>query len=317
MRRIGVLLLDFGGPLSEADVEPYLRRLFSDPAILPVPDLVRPLLARLIARRRAPVARSHYAAIGGGSPEPAAIAEMASALGDHLAAEVPDVAWDVRPAFTYAPPLVDDVVAALAGRVDGTVALPAFPQRSWATTDAALAAVRRAGHRADVPTLAELGSFPTEGGLLDALGAGLLPRVGPGSHVLFVAHGIPMRNERRGDPYVAEVRATVDALAARLPPGTPWSLAFQSRLGPVAWVGPFLEDEVARLGAAGVASLVVAPVSFLVENLETLYDLDTEAPDLVAAAGIRDYRRAPAPGPHPALIRALGHRVRQAVIEKE
>ena len=125
------------------------------------------------------------------------------------------------------------------------------------------------------------------------------------------AHGLPARAARRGERYLEEVARTTRALARRLPAGVGCSLAFQSRLGPMKWTGPSLEDEVARLAADGVRSLVVAPISFACENLETLYELDIELAAHAARCGITAFARAPVPGCHPAFIREIALLVRR------
>ncbi len=128
-------------------------------------------------------------------------------------------------------------------------------------------------------------------------------------HLLFTAHGLPVRVIERGDPYVEQVERTVEALTARLGSSLPVSLAFQSRLGPVEWVGPHIDDEIRRLAAEGVRTLVAAPVTFTCENLETLWDLDREMAELSRSCGIETWRRAPAPGTSEDLIDQLARLV--------
>jgi ferrochelatase len=122
---------------------------------------------------------------------------------------------------------------------------------------------------------------------------------------LITAHGLPQKAIERGDPYRDEVERTAVALAERLPAGVPSSLAFQSRLGPVEWTRPYLTDEIPRLAGEGVRSLVVAPISFVADCLETVHELVIETAELAAESGIESYRVAPAPGAHPAFIAEL------------
>lgn len=307
MEPLGLVLLDFGGPERPSDVRPFLTHLFLDPAILPVPGPVRALLARLIAWRRAPVATARYARIGGHSPGPAQVRNRATwlqrVLGDRFL---------VRCAFRYVPPFCDEVVEGLAqGGVRRLVALPSFPQRSFTTTDSCLGALQEAALARGMEVVPVV-SYPDHPGLVEALAGGIRPLLTPGAHLLLVAHGLPERLLKGGDPYLDEVHRTVHAVVASLGPGLSWSLAFQSRLGPVAWVGPAIEDEIRRLGSEGVKALVVAPVSFTTENLETLYDLDLEAAHLARAAGIQAYARAPAPTDQAPFLGALVDLVRKA-----
>jgi len=303
---VGVVLMDYGGPEDLAGVARFLARLLGDPAILPLPPVIRPMVAHLIARRRTPHAMDKYRAIGGSSPLPAQVRALGSALGVHLG---PD--YLVRHAFRYCAPSPAQVVDELVGAVDRAVVLPLFPQHSGATTDTCLRAFTAAATGSGL-TWTAVPSFPEQTGFLDAVMEGTLPLVEDGCHVLFVAHGLPRRSVDRGDPYVDEVRRTADQLGSRLPTGTTWSLAFQSRLGPVEWVRPYLEDEIARLADEGIPALVVVPVSFVTENLETRYDLDIEAADLASSVGLATYRRAPAPGRSEALVAALADLVRAA-----
>jgi ferrochelatase len=266
------------------------------------------MAARVLARRRVAKVAARYEAIGGRSPVPEEVGRLADVMGAELGSR-----FEVRPAFRHLSPTIPGVLAELAAAgIDRAVALPLFPQRSWTTTDSCLAVLHDAAPALGV-ALAEVPSFPTAEGLVEAVAAGVNERLTPGAHVLMVAHGLPRRNERRGDPYVGEVRQTAEAVAALLPEGTPWSLAFQSRLGPAAWVQPYLEHELDRLGANGAPPVVIAPVAFGVENLETRWDLDHEAARRAEQLGLASFARAPAPGRHPAFARALVQLVHDAV----
>jgi ferrochelatase len=146
--------------------------------------------------------------------------------------------------------------------------------------------------------------------LVDAVG-GALDAAGPGAHLVMAAHSVPRRSVSRGDPYVHEVELTARALARALPAGVSWHLAFQSRVGPVGWVGPDLAGTLERLGRSGVRSVVVAPISFTSEHLETMVELDIEARERASAAGLGTYVRAPVPGLHPELLGTLARLARR------
>jgi ferrochelatase len=191
------------------------------------------------------------------------------------------------------------------------IALPAYPQWSTATTRSAVLDLTRAAsdHHMEVQSVH---SYPTAEGLLEALAQQTASCLNGATHVIFSAHGQLARDVHRGDPYTQQVQETVAALSSRLPAGVHYSLAFQSRVGPLAWTKPSLIEEIRRVGSTGCRSLVVVPISFTCENLETLFELDIEMADLAAANGITSYKRVPTPGCHPAFIRTLAELVRDA-----
>lgn len=307
-RPIGVVLLNLGGPDSREAVAPFLRSLLSDPAVLPLPWPLRPLLARRIARKRAPVVAEHYRALGDRSPIEEQTRAQVAALQDALGS-----GFMVRFAFRHAVPRSRQVVRELAAAgVRQLVALPAYPHWSGSTTGSALRDLDQASALHGIQVL-PVRSYPEGTGYLEALADRARSHLSPGARVLLSAHGLPESMVRRGDPYVDEVRATTRALAGYLPAGTQWSLAFQSRMGRGAWTRPYLTDEIRRLASEGTTSLVVVPVSFACENLETLYELDVEVAELARACGITSYRRAATPGVHDQFIDELATQVQRQV----
>jgi ferrochelatase len=302
---IGVALLNMGGPATVEEIRPFLTRLFSDAVMLPLPAPLRQLLARLIAWRRSPKVAGRYEAIGGGSPVGPESARQAHALQQRLGR-----GFAVRHVFRYSEPgpgMVLDKLYLLGVR--RLVALPAYPQWSETTSGSSVAHLGRVARHLGLECL-ESPPYPAGEGFVRSLAAGIGPLLDGADHLLFTAHGLPARVVRRGDPYVAQVQRTVAALERLLPADPPRSLAFQSRLGPLAWVGPHVDDEIRRLAGAGVRRLVLAPITFVCENLETLWDLDREMAGLADRCGIEDYRRAPVPGTDPAFIGELARLVR-------
>jgi len=307
---LGVALLNLGAPESEAGIPSYLQGLLSDPSVMPLPWPARPLAARLIARQRAGITASHYRAIGGRSPlcsqTRGQVEALRAALGDHVV---------VRYVFRHSAPRAAPVLSAMADAgVRRVVAVPAYPQWTRSTSGSAAADLDRAGRRAGVQVRCT-SSFPDAPGYIEALAALILPHLSTSAHLLLSAHGLPKRTIRRGDPYLDEVGRTVAALSRRLPAGTRYSLAFQSRVGPMAWTGPALGAEVSRLARGGVRTLVVAPISFVCENLETVYELDVELAALARECGITTFRRVPAPACHPAFISEIARLVRRTAGE--
>ncbi len=300
--RVAVLLMDYGAPATDEQVRPFISALLSDPGMLPLPWGARQLLARWIAWRREERVVQRYRAIGG-SPLPAWVGALSSQLGERLGRP-----FEVQPAYCFVAPRVDRVVAALAeDGVHRVLGVPLFPQRSTVTSDACQRLLEQACREHGLEA-ALTPDFPEATPLIDALEAGVSPLLSPETHVLMVAHGLPSRLEQAGDPYPGRVRATAAALAARLPHEQPWSLAFQSRVGRGAWTRPYLDDELERLAGEGVRDLLLAPLSFVAENLETRWDLDHEATERARELGMDRVVRAPAPGEHAALVELI-HRL--------
>jgi ferrochelatase len=305
---VGVVLLNLGGPRSEAQIPDFLRRMLSDPDVMDLPWPFRPCLARWIARRRSPHVAAHYRAIGGRSP----IDEQTRAQVEALRAKL-SPACVVRHVFRHSSPFADRVLAGLAEKgVTRVIALPAYPHWSRSTIGSAMLDLRRAAQPLGLE-LHEVGSYPDAPGYIEALASRTIELLEDGTHVIASAHGLPQRMIDRGDPYVDEVNKTVAALGEGLPPGTPLQLAFQSRLGRVEWTRPYLVDEIERLSKAGVRSVLVVPISFVAENFETLYELDRELAQWAASCGIESYKRVPVPGTHPAFVRELASMVTQAI----
>lgn len=305
-----------GGPRDLSEVEDYIFQLLADPDMvrLPCAALLQRPLARFIARRRSPKVRQRYAVIGGRSPLNADAAQQAQLLGERLG-------LPVAHALRYTPPQAEQAVAMLAARgVQRLVALPLYPQYSSVSTLSALKDLDR-GNAGRLPVRAIDRHF-SDPGYISALRELLqetLGRIKPRlrTHLLFVAHSIPEAYIAAGDPYVAEVEATVQLVSAGLEPRLPQSLAYSSRVGPLKWRGPALAEELDRLARQGVEQLVVHPVSFVSENLETLFDLDIEFKRQCAERGLHEFLRVPALGCAPAYISALAGLVQRQIAQWE
>ncbi len=310
--KTAVFLMNLGGPRNLAEVEPYLFDLFSDPLVIDAPlgPFRRPL-ARLISRRRAPSSAEKYQLIGGRSPlvegTEAQARALQAALGDgftcHLAMRCghPDTAEGVR--------------EALAAGAERAVSLPLYPQWANATTRSSLEEMRRVWPK-DRP-LVEVCTWHDHPGWLDALAATVreaLAKVPAGAPrlVVFSAHGLPMSQVRKGDPYPEYVAASTRGAVERcgLADGE-WQLTYQSKVGPAKWLGPDTVEWV-RANARGKA-VVCVPVAFVSEHLETLYDMDILAREAAEAGGAAWYGRAPAVGARPDFVAALADVVRTAL----
>lgn len=302
---IAVLLLNLGGPQSPEEVPRFLRSMLGDPEVVDLPWPLRFALSHLVATLRTKKALARYAQIGKKSPVVPSTLRMAAALEEAL-----DREYIVRAAFRHSEPGILEVLTSLANKgVREIFALPVFPQFAGSTTGSCFREVRKACRSLGIQYIG-LEAYPDAPKYIESLIADL-PELNPdGAHVLFCAHGLPQRHIDRGDPYVAHVTRTAKSAAARLPEGVPWSIAYQSRLGPGRWTEPELTNEIDRLGRQGVQTLCAIPISFANENLETLYDLDIVAAKRAGGAGISRFVRLPAFGEHPAFIEELAGFVR-------
>ena len=315
--RTSVVLLNMGGPDSEAAIRPFLQNLFSDPEILsfPLAGLVRPFLARTIAAKRAPRVLPNYRAIGGKSP----LREISEAQAAALQAELGgrEAGFAVQVAMRYWHPFAAEAAAAIrAWNPSRLVVLPLYPHYCRATTGSSLRDLEAALAAAGLASLPRrvVRAYPDFGPYVEALAETVREGLEhlPGATVLYSAHGLPQKIVDRGDPYRDHVQRTVAALAERLP-GAPHRLAFQSKVGPVQWLKPSLEEMFRQLASEGVEDLVVVPISFVSDHIETLHELDIEYREFATDLGFRGYHRSAALNTRPAFIRALALRVGQAL----
>ncbi len=309
--KIAIILFNLGGPDSLEAVQPFLRNLFGDPAILRLPSLLRRPLASFIARRRTAKAQAIYAKIGGASPILGQTEAQARALEEALGSEHE---WRGYVCMRYWHPMTEAVVRSVGKFApDRIVLLPLYPQFSTTTTASSFAAWDAAA-RFDAPTT-RIESYPVEPGFIAAsveLVKQGLAEAGPGPRrVLFSAHGLPERVIKAGDPYQAQVEQTARAIADAIG-GLDWSVCYQSRVGPLKWIGPSTEAEIGRAGADRTG-VVLYPLSFVSEHSETLVELDIDYRHLAAKLGVPTYVRVPAVGTHPLFIEGLARLVRDAL----
>lgn len=316
--RVAVILFNLGGPGSLNAVEPFLFNLFNDPAIIRVPQPFRWLLAKLISKRRTPIAREIYAKMGGSSPILGQTYNQASALRSALATT--GTVFETFVAMRYTAPRASDVAEQVRRfRPDKIVLLPLYPQFSTTTSRSSLR--EWAHHALDRKITAPVSTvccYPQDPGFITAqaeLIAETIAKIPPNVRfrLLFSAHGLPERVVAGGDPYQAQVEDTAKALVAALKRSDlDWRVCYQSRVGPLKWIGPATDEEVKRAGSEGLA-LVIAPIAFVSEHSETLVELDMEYAHLAAEHGVPHYLRAPTVGTHPAFIEGLAKLVRAAL----
>ena len=324
MTKIAVVLFNLGGPDSPEAVRPFLFNLFNDPAIIGAPGPVRWALAQFISRRRAPVAREIYEKLGGRSPLLPHTEDQARALEAALAGEGVEARAFI--AMRYWHPFTADVVAEVKRfGPDRIVLLPLYPQYSRTTSGSS---IRHWHHHAaaaglDAPTTTVC-CYPTEPGFVRAQAALVAEaldalEVERGDHppprVLFSAHGLPKKVIAGGDPYQWQVEQSAAAVAAALDrPGLDWRVTYQSRVGPLEWIGPATDSEIEAAGREG-RPLVVVPIAFVSEHSETLVELDIEYGELAHKAGVPLYRRVSTVLSAPAFIDGLAGLVRRAIAE--
>ena len=312
--KLAIVLFNLGGPDSPEAIEPFLRNLFSDPAVLTMPGFIRKPLARFIAKKRAPIAREIYAKIGGRSP----IVEQTQAQVEALQQAISEHDTRAFIAMRCWKPFTQDAAAAVAAfQPDAIVLLPLYPQYSTTTTGSSLAEWKRVAEAFGItaPTTT-ICCYPDLDGFI-AAEAALIQEAMVGARsdlsyrLLLSAHGLPKRVIAKGDPYQTQVERTAAAIVARLS----WQdslVSYQSRVGPVEWIGPATDDEIRRAGAEG-KGVVIAPIAFVSEHSETLVELDIEYGMLAREAGVPDYRRVPTVGTHPDFIAGLAGLVRRAI----
>ena len=304
--RLAVVLFNLGGPDGLAAVRPFLFNLFRDPAIISAPAFVRYPLAALISTTREKSAQANYSRMGGASPLLPETRKQAESLEAQLLA-AGHVA-KVFVAMRYWKPFSDETARAVADYgPDQIVLLPLYPQFSTTTSASSLKAwakVYRGGGQSR-----SICCYPTTEGFVQAHVKAIREtwiKAGKptGVRLLFSAHGLPEKVISDGDPYQAQVEATAAAVVAHLPELSDWRISYQSRVGPLKWIGPSTVEEINRAGQDGVG-LLISPIAFVSEHIETLVELDHEYAELAEIKGVRPYLRAPALGVEAHFISAL------------
>ncbi len=323
-RAVGVVLFQLGGPDSPEAIEPFLYNLFTDPDIIDFPfaRLARPTLARLIASHRARHVQNHYARIGGHSPIRELTERQAAALEKELRQTMNARCFV---AMRYWNPSTADAVRQIrAQRFDQLVLLPLYPQYSKTTTGSSLNEWHRRfdaapKNGAQIRVIHDFHLHPHYiGAVVERINEGLSKFVSPSTpraddvHLLFSAHGVPMKEIERGDPYRPQIEATTTCVVGVGAWTNPQSLCYQSRVGPGKWLQPSLEAALGEIAAQGAERVLVVPISFVTDHVETLHEIDIEARKLAGTLGIRQFETMPALNDSPAFIRALAALVTDA-----
>lgn len=327
--RRAVVLFNLGGPDNPAAIRPFLYNLFSDAAIISLPKPLRLCIAWMISKQRTREATKIYAQIGGKSPLLEETQAQARALESHLNKHAEeDIIYQVFVSMRYWNPRAREIVANVKDwRADEIVLLPLYPQYSTTTTQSSMLEWMDEGLKQDLNARhCIVCCYPEEDGFLCAHAESIESRLSylieRGTKmkdvvILFSAHGLPEKVIRNGDPYQEQVeRSCVGVMRKlRLPEGharVDWQICYQSRVGPLAWIGPSIDEAITKIGTQG-RGIVVVPIAFVSEHSETLVELDLEYSAFAKQAGVKFYERIPALGVHKNFIVALGDLVARAI----
>jgi len=318
-KKISVVLFQLGGPDSAAAVEPFLYNLFCDPDIIDFFGawFARRPLARYIARKRAGVVREHYDAIGGHSPIRLLTERQARALEAALAPQC-----DARCfiAMRYWNPLTAEAAAEVNARgASELVLFPMYPQYSLATTSSSLKEWKRLYNpNGNLPRTHVIEKFFDHPLYIRAIAEKIALSLTHFSepdraHIVFSAHGLPLSLIERGDPYAKHVEETVRLVMQRGAWKNRHALCYQSKVGRRKWLSPSLTETIDKLARAGEKQLLVVPVAFVTEHIETLHEINIEAREEAHKLGVEQFEMMPAVGDSPTFISALADVVLKAI----
>ena len=331
--KVGVVLLNLGGPDKREDVAPFLYNLFMDPAIIDIPlgGILRHWLCNLIATRRSRHVGEDYALIGGGSPINRLTREQARTLCEHLNRKFgKEAGVDFRTyiAMRYWQPTSEEAAAAM--REDGinkVVLLPLYPQYSKTTTGSSLVYWHMLQRKGEIPTWAttSIFEFAANPKYVQAISERIdeaLQRFPKQARedviLLFSAHGTPLKEmKERHDPYCCLIHSTVDRVMAQRKNDHPYQVSFQSKVGPMEWLTPSTPTAIQRLAQEGKKAVLIIPVAFVTDHIETAYELDVQLRQQAEEAGIAHFEVTSGLNCHPLFIEALGEAVVSQLILPE
>jgi ferrochelatase len=323
LKKVGVVLFQLGGPDSLESIEPFLYNLFCDPDIIDFPfaRIARQPLAKLISVSRAKHVAHHYAEIGGKSPILEFTRRQAVALEKRLRQD-----YDARVvvAMRYWRPFTQEAIAELAQHApDEIVLLPLYPQYSKTTTGSSVNEWnRRFRPNGWNPAVHVVSEFYRDPAYIESVVSGIRNSLGqfaePGDvDMVFSAHSVPMSVIEKGDPYQRQIEETVDLVWARGGWPSRRHVCYQSKVGASKWLRPSMHETVKRLAAEGSKNLLVVPISFVSDHVETLHEIDIEHREQARGLGIANYRMVPGLNDSPDFIEALAGLVDNLVVRQE
>jgi len=313
-RRVAIILFNLGGPDEPKAVRRFLFNLFNDRHIIGAPQPFRYLTAQLISRSREKAAQANYAYIGGKSPLAEETRKQADALEEAISKRVSNVTFKCFPAMRYWKPwVIEAAEAAIDWHATDAILLPLYPQYSYTTTASSLEAWTSI---CDIP-VSTICCYPSGQKFAEAHAEAILRKWRDAGEpqrprVLFSAHGLPQRVIDAGDPYQWQIEQTVAAVCKLLPPEWEHRICYQSRVGPMKWLAPSTEQEL-QAAAEDKTGVIVSPIAFVSDHIETLVELDIEYAHLAKQLGLPFYLRAPALGAAPRFIDALADLVERAL----
>nr|XP_039259139.1 ferrochelatase, mitochondrial-like [Styela clava] len=318
--KTGIMMLNLGGPETQDDVHDFLLRLFSDKDLIPLP--AQDKLAPLIAKRRTPKIKKQYMEIGGGSP----LRRWTDLQGTEMVKVLDKISPETAPhkhyiGFRYTKPLTEEGIAQMEqDGVERAIAFTQYPQYSCSTTGSSLNAIYKYYQNKPKSRMqwSVIDRWPIHDGLLSAFAkntAEALKKFPEDKRdsvvILFSAHSLPMSVVNRGDPYPAEVASTVSEVMRKLNFSNPYRLVWQSKVGPLPWLGPQTEDSIKGLCAQGRKNILLVPIAFTSDHIETLYELDIEYMGEVAEkAGVEQIVRAESLNANEIFVNALADLVK-------
>ena len=304
-----IILFNLGGPDKMESVEPFLFNLFNDPAILNLPTFLRYPLAKLISNRRAPVAKKIYAELGGSSPILKLTEEQSGALEIKLNQTQEEDEYKCYIVMRCWNPRAKDVIKDVQlYDPDEVILMPLYPQYSAATSGSSIKewkdVCKKNNYQVRTSTIC---CYPTDSNFINAHRKEIIKKIKDLKNfkLIFSAHGLPEKNIEKGDPYQWQVERSVKKIVESLnDENLDWVLSYQSRVGPLKWIGPSTEDIIIENSKIG-KHIVLVPIAFVSEHSETLVELDIEYKEIADANGCKNYTRVPALGINEDFIKAM------------
>ena len=304
-----VVLFNLGGPDKIENVEPFLFNLFNDPAILNLPTILRYPLAKLISNRRAPVAKKIYEELGGSSPILKLTKEQSGALETRLNQSDTDNEYKCFIVMRCWNPRANNVIIDVQlFNPEEIILMPLYPQYSAATSGSSIKewkdVCKKNNYKVKTSTIC---CYPTDQNFINAHTKEIIKKIKELKNfkLIFSAHGLPEKNIKKGDPYQWQVEQSVQKIVENLKiENLDWILSYQSRVGPLKWIGPSTEDIIIKNSKIG-KHIVLVPIAFVSEHSETLVELDIEYKEIADANGCKNYTRVPALGINKDFIKAM------------
>jgi ferrochelatase len=330
MKRLAIVVFNLGGPDQPSSVEPFLFNLFKDKAIINLPGVFRIPLAKFISWRRGPIAREIYDNIGGSSPLLKETKAQASSLSNKILHLADDV--QVFIAMRYWHPFSKATAQAVKDfDADKIILLPLYPQFSSTTTGSSFKEWEKSAKAISLekPTH-KVCCYPCEDGYVKGhqnliqksiVKAELKVNNDTDVRILFSAHGLPKKVIKGGDPYQWQIEQTATAVAKAIKISMcrnhlDWTVCYQSRVGPLEWIGPSLDQELKRASQDDIG-VVVVPIAFVSEHSETLVELDIEYREKAEALNLPFYIRVPALSIEENFINSLAKIVESSLISSD